>query len=112
MLTQPTMIPGLSDAGAAQLAAGRSHSAAIGSAGQVLVWGSGSHGKLGHASSRTVDTPQCLAGLPYMCQVACGHQHTLLLDRQGSVWGCGENKEVSHAAPGHSFCGLFRQICQ
>lgn len=95
VITQPTVVSsGTSDFQVVQPRAGRTHSAAIDTAGQVLVWGSGSHGKLGHASSRSVDSPLALSQLPSLCQAACGHQHTLLLDRQGSVWSCGENKEV------------------
>lgn len=37
---------------------------------------------------------ESLVGRASVGHVALGDHHTLMCDRQGTVWACGENKEV------------------
>lgn len=79
---------------------GREHFAAIEDEGRVISWGTTNefgqvgHGKLGMQKL----LPQVLV-LPStgpsvmrrIRQVACGHNHTMMLSETGELWGCGDN---------------------
>ena len=77
----------------ARVACGPDHSAAVSEAGEVLTWGAGSYGNLGHGDNTEVKTPklvESLLGKPCI-SVACGSKHTLALTAYGAVfaWGYG-----------------------
>lgn len=80
-----------------RLVAGKLTSAAITADGDVLTWGCGKAGKLGHGSGVTVPHPSlvhALWGRASIASVAMGEHHMLLLDgASGQLWACGENKE-------------------
>ena len=98
---------GLEECTSPTLLAGRAHSGALcSSSGQAWLWGSGAAGHLGTGSTRQVDRPRLLeCGGQRLCQVALGHQHTLLLDADGAVWALGENKEVQVMLRARSLAG-------
>ena len=82
------------------VAAGDLHSAAITSAGALLLWGHNSHGQLGQGDEEdrlvpvTLGPPQ-FGGAP-VAMVACGGIHTLVVTRAGLLFafGDGENGQL------------------
>ena len=81
----------------ATIATGWSHCAATTTNGQVITWGSGSHGELGHGDAISHNRPmaiKCFTGdhsLPRVRQVDCGEQHNIALAEDGNVWTWGIN---------------------
>ena len=72
---------------------GYSHTAAITKAGEILVWGSGSCGKLG--LGEITSTQECFTSIPLtltslasntIVKVSCGSSHTACVDRDGGLW--------------------------
>lgn len=83
---------------AAVVACGNEFTASITRRGQLLTWGLGCHGELGH------DAALCVVPRPTRCMlyhkpsirivsVACGTNHTLAISELGCVWGCGRNAD-------------------
>ncbi|KAL1503593.1 hypothetical protein AB1Y20_012070 [Prymnesium parvum] len=77
----------------ARVSCGPDHSAAVSEAGEVLCWGSGSYGNLGHGDNNDCAAPklvEALLGKPCI-SVACGAKHTMALSQAGGVysWGYG-----------------------
>lgn len=54
---------------------------------------------------------EALVGRAEVDSLALGDHHTLVLDRQGGVWACGENKEVGEGAQGSGVMGLVTIGC-
>ena len=77
----------------ARVACGPDHSAAISEGGEVLTWGAGSYGNLGHGDNTDVYSPKLVEALlgKSCISVACGSKHTLALTAAGGVfsWGYG-----------------------
>ncbi|PSC69269.1 snurportin-1 [Micractinium conductrix] len=96
LLLQPREVEALEGAAVASLTASKSHSAAVLASGEVLTWGEGKEGKLGHGCTDNSYVPHCvesLAGRVHVTGAALGRQHTLFLDSTGQAWATGENKE-------------------
>eukprot|EP00913_Durusdinium_trenchii_P002939 g2726.t1 len=72
-----------------QVAAGRSHSMALLSSGELLSWGRNSHGQLGDCSDRNKTEPTKV--LNYVRQVVAGMDFTLALLESGMVMAFGYN---------------------
>lgn len=99
MVLRPTPILELSAAEeeVVQLAAGRATSGAVTAAGHVVTWGAGQAGQSGHGCAADVQSPsrvESLVGRMRAAALAMGDNHTLFLDCDGRLWGCGENREV------------------
>eukprot|EP00878_Enallax_costatus_P034396 GHUV01038130.1.p1 GENE.GHUV01038130.1~~GHUV01038130.1.p1 ORF type:complete len:576 (+),score=117.41 GHUV01038130.1:80-1807(+) len=82
----------------AVVAAGSDYTASITRRGQLLSFGLGSRGELGHElPSAEVPYPMrsILASRPNVriVSVACGASHTLAISEQGSVFSCGRNQD-------------------
>jgi alpha-tubulin suppressor-like RCC1 family protein len=71
------------------------HGACVTAGGDVLTWGRGHHGQLGHGAAGRELVPRRVAGLPPAAQVACGGAHTMVVCRDGSLWAFGANAQVS-----------------
>jgi len=90
-----------------QVACGGLHTAALTSDGQVLTWGLGASGRLGHGDELDQMVPtlvRSLAGTP-MQQVLCGGHHSAALSGDGRVftWGFDDDGRLGHGVPGHQF---------
>jgi len=79
------------------VACGNEHMAAVNAKGQVLTWGHGTDGQLGHDYEPStqhptfpdISIPRVVAGLENIVSVACGKSHTIALTREGSIYGWG-----------------------
>eukprot|EP00277_Geminigera_cryophila_P047295 CAMPEP_0173075624 /NCGR_PEP_ID=MMETSP1102-20130122/11796_1 /TAXON_ID=49646 /ORGANISM="Geminigera sp., Strain Caron Lab Isolate" /LENGTH=461 /DNA_ID=CAMNT_0013945065 /DNA_START=123 /DNA_END=1508 /DNA_ORIENTATION=+ len=77
------------------VAAGATHSVALGAEGRVWTWGSGRHGQLGHSNEGNRLVPKLLAGEALggsaAVLVSAGWGHTVAVTLEGElwVWGCG-----------------------
>ena len=69
-------------------------------AGLCFTWGEGGHGQLGYAcvSAQTVPRQVRLPRGALCCGVACGRQHTALLESTGRLytWGAGKHGQLGH----------------
>jgi alpha-tubulin suppressor-like RCC1 family protein len=72
------------------LAAGAHHSVAVCEGGELLAWGSGAWGQLGHGDRRGRASPTPVRGLPPIRAVACA-SHTAALSESGELWTWGAN---------------------
>ena len=85
----PGMVLGLS--GVKQLAAGSTHSLALGGDGTVWAWGDNWAGQLGDGTTTGRPTPVKVAGLSGVKAIAAGDVHSLALLNDGTVRGWGNN---------------------
>ena len=87
---------GQAPAGATAIAAGASHSLAVGSDGTVWGWGDNSFGQLGDGhKTRFEATPVEVVGLPAVGAVVSTNQvHSLAVDRSGNVWAWGSGDRL------------------
>lgn len=83
-----------------RLFVGQQHSVALTDHGELLVWGSNSHGQLGIPGVTRVNLPQTVAAMrrSHVLEVACGGAHTLVLTSSREVfsWGSGFFGQLGH----------------
>lgn len=76
------------------------HSIAITSRGTVYAWGLGSSGQLGLGDTRSHRKPRLIGGMhdAHVIGASCGHEHTLLLTRDGTAFsfGQGSSGQLGH----------------
>lgn len=67
---------------------------------QVLSWGDGEDGKLGHGDSLTLDSPKIIEALlaKRVFYVACGSAHSAAITSNGELytWGQGQYGRLGH----------------
>jgi alpha-tubulin suppressor-like RCC1 family protein len=79
------------------IACGWRHTIALDKEGIVYGWGCGRHGQLGPSiipptDKKDIRTIQKIQMPQSIVQIACGHLHTLLRGKDGTVYGFGSNK--------------------
>jgi alpha-tubulin suppressor-like RCC1 family protein len=80
--------------GVTAIACGRNHSLALMSDNTVRAWGRNHRGQLGNGSfdDQPVRSPVAVSNLTDVVAIAAGHNHSLALLRNGSVWAWGSNE--------------------
>jgi alpha-tubulin suppressor-like RCC1 family protein len=91
---EPTVIQGLGGVLVRCVRAGEYTAFAISEGGELLSWGYGEHGLLGHGNTRKQRSPKrvkALRDIP-ICDVTVGNGHALALAEDGVVYAWGDNK--------------------
>ncbi|OQR97388.1 regulator of chromosome condensation rcc1 [Thraustotheca clavata] len=91
-LKAPERIQGVE---AISLACSTGHVVILSTIGKVYSWGKGGSGRLGHGDLTNVHTPKLVEGIPSLkniIQVACGEEHTMILDEDGTIFSFGGNR--------------------
>lgn len=87
---------------AARISCGAEHCAVVTSSGQVMTWGNGQAGCLGHGDRTSRLTPTVVDGLRSVCAIAveCGTYHTAVVTLDGGLWtwGRGDAGQLGLAA--------------
>jgi|GEM_PF-2371924 len=74
------------------ISAGTYHSVALKDDGTVWSWGDNTYGQLGNGSHDAQNKPvQAIGNISSVKQIAAGSFHTLAIDKDGVVWGWGDN---------------------
>lgn len=94
-----------------RVGAGWSHCAAVKKDGTLWTWGYNASGQLGQATtSNSIPQPTQVAGMTSVRTVACGHEHTLALKQNGTVWTCGINGQGQLGNGSNNPSGNFMQV--
>ena len=98
-LTTPKRLDVLSTKRAVRVRAGASFSAVVTDQGEVLTFGANDFGQCGQGEGAPLEVrrPRAVRSVPAVCDVACGSEHMLLLDRGAAVHACGQG---AHGALG------------
>jgi alpha-tubulin suppressor-like RCC1 family protein len=88
------------------------HSAALLTDGSIMFWGSNIWGQLGlnPFSYTNVTTPFVNGGFTDVKKIKTGENHTVLLNNDGTVWGCGSNMRGQLGITGQEFTFVFRLL--
>lgn len=87
----PKYVP-LADQYVVEARGGAAHSVILTTEGQVLTFGFGGSGALGHGDEETIDKPRVVQGIKDICQISCGDWHTVCVGKDGSLWTWGDNE--------------------
>lgn len=99
----PTPVESLSGIHVTCIACGGHHSATISDpAGQLMTWGGGAFGKLGHGNRLAQTTPKYVVALQgkKLVQVSLGPHHSAALTQKGEVYTWGQAGRLGHASQG------------
>ena len=91
----PTMLGSLLGLRVRGVACGAAHSLAVTANGEVLSWGLGGSGQLGHGDYFSTPTPRRIMGLASEVALgcACGFGHSIVLSKAGSLYSWGWNRD-------------------
>lgn len=102
----PEKITSISDYFIISLSSGWDHCLALDNKGNVLSWGSGQNGKLGHGNDVNVSMPTLILKLASIChergskivEISAGCEHSACIDSKGILytWGHGEGGRLGH----------------
>jgi len=71
--------------------AGFTYSAALRNDGTVFTWGANVEGQLGNGDTGNRPTPEAVAGIADVIDLAAGPEHSLAVKADGTVWAWGSN---------------------
>ncbi|KAG6420405.1 hypothetical protein SASPL_116932 [Salvia splendens] len=99
---KPQPVPSLKDVRLVQIASGGYHSLALTDKGEVLSWGHGGHGQLGHSSlhSRKVPEPVEALANEKVTYIACGGSSSAAVTDKGSLYMWGNAADSQLGVPG------------
>lgn len=99
----PTLVEALAVVHVTFVACGGHHSATINEAvGQLMTWGGGAFGKLGHGNRLAQTTPKLVTAMQNkkLVQVSLGPHHSAALTQKGEVYTWGQAGRLGHASQG------------
>ncbi|CAK0840100.1 unnamed protein product [Prorocentrum cordatum] len=99
----PTPVEALASVQVGFVACGGHHSAVIVEpTGQLMTWGGGAFGKLGHGNRLAQTTPKMVAAVQNkkLVQVSLGPHHAAALTQKGEVYTWGQAGRLGHASQG------------
>ena len=92
--------------------AAAAHNVAIDTKGRLWAWGRNENGQLGTGDKHNRNAPQIVKGINFgengdgedkdavkIVWAACGRNHTICVDSEGSFYGCGSNKSGQLGVP-------------
>lgn len=102
--SEPRVVEAVQKSDIQQVSCGTRHSLAINKVGEVLSWGFGGDGRLGHGDTSGFATPKVLellkgkTGLDRMISVSAGDSHSAALSDRGELfsWGSGSYYKLGH----------------
>ncbi|EYU43151.1 hypothetical protein ABFS82_08G118800 [Erythranthe guttata] len=99
---KPQPVPTLKDVRVVQIASGGYHSLALTDKGEVLSWGHGGHGQLGHSSlhSRKVPEPVEALANERVTFIACGGSSSAAITDKGKLYMWGHAADNQLGVPG------------
>ncbi|MQL97247.1 hypothetical protein Taro_029942 [Colocasia esculenta] len=99
---RPTPIPGLEGVRVIQIASGGYHSLALTDKGEVLSWGHGGHGQLGHQSIKNQKVPLLVESLAkeHVIYIACGGSSSAAVTDTGKLYMWGNARDCQLGVPG------------
>ncbi|KAJ7519002.1 hypothetical protein O6H91_20G018700 [Diphasiastrum complanatum] len=99
---RPKQVPNMYNNRIVQVACGGYHSTALTEDGQVLTWGHGGHGQLGHGCLSNGKVPQVVEALidQQIVYVACGSLWTAAVTESGALYTWGKNRDYQLGIPG------------
>jgi alpha-tubulin suppressor-like RCC1 family protein len=76
---------------AKQVCCGNQHTACLTEDGDVLTWGLGRFGALGHKDAESASKPKKVEGLANIIKIECGSDYTVAMDKDGKLYSFGSN---------------------
>jgi alpha-tubulin suppressor-like RCC1 family protein len=89
----PRLIEALNHVVVKQVAAGGVHSMVLTRDGDVITWGDGGDGRLGHGNRNSQLVPKRVEGLTIVTDIAVGASHSLAVGEGGAVYTWGFNSD-------------------
>ncbi|KAK8970774.1 hypothetical protein KSP40_PGU018841 [Platanthera guangdongensis] len=101
---RPKPIPSLQDTRVVQIASGGYHSLALTDKGEVLSWGHGRQGQLGHSSTQVQKVPTVIEALSqeHIVYIACGGSSSAAVTDKGVLYMWGNAQDNQLGVPGLS----------
>ncbi|GKY95712.1 hypothetical protein MPSEU_000532000 [Mayamaea pseudoterrestris] len=97
---EPTYVDALRGVGIKQIACGSGHTVSLTTDGEILTWGRGDDGRLGHGDNGWKYVPRLCQSLTgqVVVQVTCGSYHTAAVTSDGALhtWGGGMYGKLGH----------------
>lgn len=99
---RPQLVPSLKSTRVIQVACGGYHSLALTDEGEVLSWGHGGHGQLGHPTLQNHRVPLAIKALSdeRIVHIACGGSTSAAISEKGDLYMWGNARDCQLGIPG------------
>lgn len=99
---RPQLVPSLKNVRVIQIACGGYHSLALTDEGEVLSWGHGGHGQLGHPTLQNHRVPLAIKALSEerIVYIACGGSTSAAISEKGDLYMWGNARDCQLGVPG------------